>query len=142
MHTKTILVTLAILFSFGCSTPSPSQVKQSFDINAAMQKAGQLASPEQTKMYMFYLPEGTSVDSVKSKLTAWLKQAATNRATIAVISPDFNLSYNTLNSTLVDLEADELKGAEIIYVGAQTHFRELDNLSNLKGASFKATSFP
>ncbi|WP_146168165.1 hypothetical protein [Pseudomonas mangrovi] len=142
MHAKKFLVTLAILFSFGCSTPSPSQVKQSFDINAAIQKAGQLASPEQTEMYMFYLPEGTSVDSVKSKLTVLLKQAATTRATVAVIGPDFNLSYNTLNSTLVDLETDDLKGAEIIYLGAQAHFRELENLSNLKGASFKATSFP
>ena len=138
MRTQKIAITLAMLFLFGCTTPSPKP----FDVNAAMQKAGNLASPGQEEFYMFYVPENSPPDSTANTVQQNLKKAAQAKATVAIVGPDSKLNYQILKNALAKLNPAELQGAEIIFIGEQSAFPELENLTTLKGASFKATSYP
>jgi hypothetical protein len=141
MKIITITLALLLLFILGCAS-SPSISNSKYDINAAMQEAGKYAEDGKTKFFMFHIPASSPIESTSVTLQQHLSEATKSNATIAIIGADHSLNFSILNIALTESGEASLTGANLIYVGDENHFEELENLALSSGATFKATTYP
>ena len=134
MQFHKFLVFLALVTSPGLAA------SQGFDMNAAIESAGKLVDPGITKVYLFYIPSDSPIDSTSKMLGANLSDLAASKGTIKVIGPNFAVTFAILKSALQSARSGSLDGAIVIYVGDDHDFGELDKLAVVSGAIFRATT--
>ena len=131
---------ILVLFLFligGCAS-----TQSKFNLNEAIQVAGELASPNKDQFFMFHIPEGSPIKGTSSKLSKHLVEAAKAKANLAIIGPDFELNFGILKGSLLSHNANSLKGANIVYLGYEKQFKELAQLSNQTGATLVTAMYP
>ena len=114
--------------------------EQSFDMSTAIKAAGKLVDPGTTKAYIFFIPNGSPIDSTSRLLATNLSGLAEKKATVKVIGPDFRLNFEILKAALLSAHPGSLDGAIVIFVGKEQDFAELEKIAAASGAAFRATT--
>lgn len=132
-----LLTALSTILLTACATQ-----KSEFNLNAAIQKVGSLTTPGQNQFFMFNIPEKSNLAEASIMLARHLKEAASARASVGVVGSNYSLNYSILKQSLSSLNGANLSGVEILFLGNQQNFNELELIASSMGAKFKATSYP
>jgi hypothetical protein len=127
---------IAFLFT-GCAS-----TQSKFEMNEAIQIAGELVSPNNEQFFMFHIPDNSPINETSIILSKHLVEAAKSKANLAIIGPDFDLNFEVLKKSLASHHANTLKGANVIYLGYVKQFKELDQLSEQVGVTFISAKYP
>ncbi len=107
-----------------------------------MQEAGKYVAEEKTEFFMFHIPANSPIESTSVTLKRHLSEAAKSNANLAIIGADHSLNFSILKIALAEFDEASLAGANLIYVGDSSNFKELESLALNAGAMFKATTYP
>lgn len=132
-----LIAALSAMLLAACATHN-----NDFNIKAATQKVGSLMASDTNEFFLLNIPPDTNSTQASVMLAENLKKAALIKASVAVVGADYNLNYSVLKQSLLILSRANLSGAEILFLGNQQNFNELEQLSSSVGAKFKATNYP
>ena len=107
----------------------------------AVADAGNITDPGKDKFYAFYIPAGTSLESILPEMMKNLSQAAKAKANLAVIGPDYTLSAKILKTAFQAAPKSSLEGATVLYVNGGESVDDLKSAAAPTGAIFRATKY-
>ncbi len=118
--------------------PAPT----AFDMNSAMEAAGQHV-PERIESFYFFVPEvAKSHDDEVQELSGLLARAASEGDYIGIAGPDTERNLAELLAALKAHRAQGLKGLVLIYLGPESHRGNVETAVTESGASVKFVVYP